>query len=579
MKVIINHMEDQGMVHSLVVQLQQIIPSLHEDDPRWRKADELLEMAFYQAHIDRHLLQDSVNHLRERLRVISVLQNDFISATDIQTLVFHVYDLIPKHTIAECASLYLYDEERDALIAGEVPGGYTTDTPFLVDVTSFPSAVSRKCLQEKHSIILNNAAASEYGSHISDGSTQFKSALALPVIEKQKVIGVLFVSFVRRLHAFQQDEIELFQTLADIIAVKIENIRFFSYQNKTQDIFNTSEESYYQIYEDIPVGLFRTQPNGTFLRLNPAMVHILGYPDRETLLRTNAVALYGIPRERVDWQVMAETFNLERESELCLRKYDGTDVWVQHSSRVTRAADGKVLYYDGAIIDVSGRKRAEVQIREAMREKEVLLKEIHHRVKNNLQIVSSLLNLQSAYLRDAYDRELFKQSQNRVKAMALLHEKLYRSAELTQINFDEYLNSMMPNLFQSYKTSSAAIDCQVEEGNVLLDIDTAIPCGLIVSELVANSLKHAFPEGRSGKVSVALGHLDQRRLRLTVSDDGIGMDHGTPSESAGAPMGWELVRTLTEQLNGSIEIDRYHGTRVCITFNEKAPKEGRQRLW
>jgi len=579
MEVIIHHMEDQGMAHSLVLQLQQIIPSLNEDDPRWRKADELLEMAFYQAHIDRHLLQDSVDQLREQLKVIKFLLNDFVSTADIQTLVFHVYDLIPKHTDAECASLYLYDEERDVLVSGDVPGGYTTDTSILLDVTSFPFALSRKCLQEKHSVAVNNVAASEYGSDDGGGNTQFKSALALPVIEKQKIIGVLIISFVRRLHVFQQVEIELFQTIANIIAVKIENIRFFLKQHKALDILNTSEESYYQMYEDIPVGLFRTQPNGTFLRLNPAMVHILGYPDRETLLRTNAATLYGNPRERIEWQVMVEMYQVERECELCLRKYDGTDVWVQHSSRVTRGVDGKVLYYDGAIVDVSGRKRAEVQIREAMKEKEVLLKEIHHRVKNNLQIVSSLLNLQSMYLRDAYDRELFKQSQNRVKAMALLHEKLYRSAELTQIDFDEYLNSMMPNLFQSYKTSSATIDCTVEEGNVLLDIDTAIPCGLIVSELVANSLKHAFPDGRSGKISVALGLLDQGRLRLIVSDNGIGMDHHTPSESAGAPMGWELVRTLTEQLNGSIDIDRYRGTRVCITFPVKVPKEGRQRLW
>jgi PAS domain S-box-containing protein len=519
-KVIINHIEDRGIAHSLVVQLQQIIPSINEDDPRWQKVDELLEMAFYQAHIDRHHLQDSVNRLQEQRQAISILQNDFISATDIQTLVLHVYDLVPKNTHAERAALYLYDEERDALISGDVPSGYTTDTPILLDDTTFSATLSRKCLQEKHPIAVNNVAASEYGRDEGDGSTQIKSALALPVIEKQKIIGVILVSFLRRLHTFQQDEIELFQTIAKITAVKIENIRFFSNQNKKQEISNNSEESYYQIYEDIPVGLFRSKPNGTFLRLNQAMVHILGYPNRETLLRTNAVTLYGNRQDRIDWQIMVETYNVERESELCLRTYDGTDVWVQHSSRVTRGGDGKVLYYDGAIVDVSGRKRAEVQIREAMKEKEVLLKEIHHRVKNNLQIVSSLLNLQSVYLRDAYDRELFKQSQNRVKAMALLHEKLYRSAELTRIDFDEYLNSMMPSLFQSYKTSSATIECIVEECHVLLDIDTAIPCGLIVSELVANSLKHAFPDGRSGKINVALGHLDQHRLRLTVSEIG-----------------------------------------------------------
>ena len=375
---------------------------------------------------------------------------------------------------------------------------------------------------------------------VQGGIAHIKSAMALPVIEKQKVIGVLQVCYIRQEHVFTQGEIDLFQMVANSIAVKIENIRIFSERDKKQEVLKESEESYYQIYEDIPVGLFRSMPNGTFLRLNSAMVHILGYPDRETLLRTNAVHLYGNQQERFDWQVMVEAYSLDRESEVRLRRHDGTDIWVQHSFRVTRGVDGAVLYYDGAIVDVSGHKRTEVQIREAMKEKEVLLKEIHHRVKNNLQIVSSLLNLQSAYLRDSYDRELFKQSQNRVKAMALLHEKLYRSAEITRIDFNEYLNSLMPSLFQSYKTSSATIECAIEQSDILLDIDTAIPCGLIVSELVANSLKHAFPDGRAGKINLAFGHLDKRVLRLSVCDDGVGMDHSKPSERTGAPMGWEL---------------------------------------
>ena len=111
----------------------------------------------------------------------------------------------------------------------------------------------------------------------------------------------------------------------------------------------------------------------------------------------------------------------------------------------------------------------------------------------------------------------------------------------------------------------------------MLDIDTAIPCGLIVSELVANSLKHAFPDGQVGKISVALGHLDQWTLRLSVCDDGVGMDQNTPSEKIGAPIGWELVRTLTEQLGGSIEINKQLGTQIHIIFKEKNQKEGWQR--
>ena len=343
-------------------------------------------------------------------------------------------------------------------------------------------------------------------------------------------------------------------------------------QKISRERSNESENNFSLICDDIPVGIFRSTPDGTFLRLNPAMVHLLRYPDRETLLRTNAVSLYRTPQERVDWQTMVELHEGEREREICLRRYDGADLWVQQSSRVTRNGEGAVLYYDSAIVDVTGRRHAEMQFRKAMKEKEVLMREIHHRVKNNLQIISSLLNLQSFYLRDECDRELFRQSQNRVKAIALLHENLYRSAEIAQIDFNEYLISLSASLFQSYKTSPTDIECIIGTDNILLNIDTAIPCGLIVSELVANSLKHAFPNGRSGRINVTLGHLDQQTFRLSVSDDGIGMNRNAPSEMIGAPMGWELVRTLTDQLGGSIEIGSEPGTNVRIIFQEKNQK-------
>ncbi len=343
-------------------------------------------------------------------------------------------------------------------------------------------------------------------------------------------------------------------------------------KRKMHEVQKESEDSYYQIYEDIPVGLFRSSPNGALLRFNPAALHILGYPDKKALLQTNAAYLYRYPHKRIDWQEIVGIYNLERETEVCLCRYDGTDVWVLHNSRVARGSDGEVLYYDIVIVNLSRQKYSESQIREAIKEKEVLLKEIHHRVKNNLQIVSSLLNLQSAYLRDAYDRELFKQSQNRIKSMALLHEKLYRSAEIARIDFGEYLNSLMPSLFKSYKTSSAAIECAIESNNVMLDIDTAIPCGLIISELVANSLKHAFKDGQIGKISVSLSQQDLQMLRLSVCDNGVGMDEGELSEMPDSPMGWELVRTLTEQLDGSIKISRELGTQVHIIFKEKVQK-------
>ena len=549
-----NRIEGQGIACSLVTQLEQIIPSLKRNDPQLRKVNEVLEHTFSQAQYELQSLQDSMNRLQEQRYRLSFLRKEFASARDVQTIVIRAYECIPKCIDVERAMLILYDEQRNVLIPGNVRDGHIIDRPLSLNAKTFSSAVSRKCLQKKKHVVVNDCSTSKFATYNRTEAAWVKSPLAIPVIVNQKGIGVLQVHFIHHVHEFTKNEIDVFQIIAELIATAIENIRLFSEQRKIHDGVKESEESYYQICKDIPVGLFRSKPNGTFLRLNPAMVHILGYPDRETLLRTNARHLYKTQQERVDWQAMVETYGLERESEVCLRGYDGIDVWVQHSSRATRGPDGKVMYYDGAIVDISIWKRAEVRLRNAMKEKELLLKEIHHRVKNNLQMVPGLLNLQSAYLRDAYDKELFKQSQNRIQAMALLHEKLCRSPEMTRIDFDVYLHSLVPSLFQSYKTTSSTIECSIESNNVLPDIDSVIPCGLMVSELATNSLKHAFPEGRVGKNTVALGHVNRQMLRLSIRDEGIDMDQNALTESTDTPMGWELANTLTDQLGGSVEI-------------------------
>ena len=219
------------------------------------------------------------------------------------------------------------------------------------------------------------------------------------------------------------------------------------------------------------------------------------------------------------------------------------------------------------------RRQAEEQIKASLLEKEVLLKEIHHRVKNNLQIISSLLNLQSGYIGDEQVSQMFKESQNRVRSMALIHEKLYQSENLARIDFAEYVRDLTNYLFRMYGASSYGIKLEINADDVSLDIDMAIPCGLIVNELVSNSLKYAFPiEPRQseskGTIRIGLNSDNNGKLTLIVSDNGIGLPEGLDYRKTGS-LGLQLVNTLANQLEGDMELDRNGGTTFKITFGHR----------
>ena len=225
------------------------------------------------------------------------------------------------------------------------------------------------------------------------------------------------------------------------------------------------------------------------------------------------------------------------------------------------------LLYQQLQAELSDRFQAEVNLKKSIKEKEILLKEIHHRVKNNLCVVASLLELQSNTVADAQLAKMFEQSQNRLYSMALIHEKLYRSTNLAQINFGEYLEDLVTNLFDSYNISDNRIVLQVIAEPISLNLETATPCGLIANELVSNTLKHAFPDGAIGTVSVECYQGGDREIHLLVKDNGIGFPENLDFRKTNS-MGFQVVCTLTEQLEGTLELSRQTGTAFHLIFNE-----------
>jgi PAS domain S-box-containing protein len=213
--------------------------------------------------------------------------------------------------------------------------------------------------------------------------------------------------------------------------------------------------------------------------------------------------------------------------------------------------------------DITEQKRAEEQVLASLHEKDMLLKEIHHRVKNNLQVVCSLLSMQSQSVSDPEARSVFSQTETRVRSMALVHEKLYRSGDLAEIDFGDYVSGLTRQITAGFNREE--IRCDVSTERVMLGIDVAIPCGLIANELITNSFKHAFPDRAQGHIEVTVRRHDDRHVALTVRDDGVGLPEDVDVRSMNT-MGMTLINSLADQISASVTVERSAGTAMVITF-------------
>ncbi|HEB02953.1 MAG TPA: PAS domain S-box protein, partial [Nitrospirae bacterium] len=257
----------------------------------------------------------------------------------------------------------------------------------------------------------------------------------------------------------------------------------------------------------------------------------------------------------------------------------GEVVYINAQGEVTRDENDKPIRFMGTMLDITERKQAEEEkqrqiinlekadksIKASLKEKEFLLKEIHHRVKNNMAVISSLLSLQSRYVKDPVDKGLFLESQNRIKSMALIHDRLYQSEDFINVNFKEYVKDLSNNLFVVYDVNPDNITLQMNIEDVRIGLDNAVPCGLILNELITNSLKHAFKDTAGGELMVEIKKYDQDKIQMVVSDNGCGIPDNIDLETADT-MGMRIVNTLVGQLNGTMEVHNSGGTAFIINF-------------
>jgi len=316
------------------------------------------------------------------------------------------------------------------------------------------------------------------------------------------------------------------------------------------------------LIDNLHAGIVVEDQSRKIIHLNPAFCKMFDVTAPvESLLGTDSKLVF---REQQVWAKRSD--EIIRAGQECR-----AEEMVSESGRVflrdyfPLSVDGDWHYHLWRYEDITDRKRNEERIRASLKEKEVLLKEIHHRVKNNLQVISSLLNLQANQIRDRETAQVFRDSQSRVKAMSLVHERLYQSSDLARIDFAGYVEDVTRHLLRSYQSGPRGVRLKVDVDPVSFNIDTAIPCALIINELVSNSLKYAFPNGKDGEINIRLNQTETEDLNLCISDNGIGFPANVSWEKTDS-LGLQLVRSLTDQLNGSIKCQLDRGAQFDIRF-------------
>ncbi|MEJ2042098.1 MAG: PAS domain S-box protein [Reinekea sp.] len=325
-----------------------------------------------------------------------------------------------------------------------------------------------------------------------------------------------------------------------------------------------------QVIDAAPNAMIMINLEGRIEMINAQAEVVFGYQARDLLNKPVEILVPeqfkpAHPKMRATFFNTPEARPMGKNNDLYARRKNGSQFPVEIGLNPIQTDDGiKVM---SAIVDISDRKQKEQKIHAALKEKDVLLSEIHHRVKNNLQIVHSLLDLQSLQIEDPIALEMLRDSQHRIQSMALIHQTLYQSNNFASVNFEQVLQSLIPSIIQSYVMNERMVEYEINAESVSIPLNQAIPCGLVISELVTNALKHAFIDLVSGRIVINLS-LNDERVTLSVEDNGKGLPDNLDIQNSNS-LGMRLVNLLTDQIKGTMEIISANPTRFILTFTRE----------
>lgn len=328
-----------------------------------------------------------------------------------------------------------------------------------------------------------------------------------------------------------------------------------------------------QAFQRVPVAMIVVDRAGAIVRANRLAESTFGYSAGELIGRPVESLIparyrHAHPRYRNGFldETVARPMGAGRDLS-GLRK-DGSEFPVEVGINPVETGEGPMVL--SVILDLSERKQSEKRIQDALTQKDLLLREVHHRVKNNLQVIHSLLDLQALRLADHDLVGALRDSQNRIRSMSLIHQTLYQSHDFARVDFERFLGELLPSLAESYADVAGGVDIRTRAAGVKLPINEAVPLGLVVNELVSNAFKHGFPGGGRGHIEVAVRQGADGAVELAVSNDGVAIDASLDLERTGT-LGLQLVQLLARQLDGTLEVERAGPVRFGLRFQVKEP--------
>ncbi|MCI0716426.1 MAG: PAS domain S-box protein, partial [Chlorobi bacterium] len=550
---------------------------------------------------ERQKAEEALTKRTEELSVLYGAVTELSSTLDANIIYEKIYRIVSNNIACDGMSISFYDDSEKTIKPIAIwhkDVKVNTDNIPSIKLDTHGRGVQSKVILSGNSLLLN-----DYDKHLEkrknklfineDGSVSSlqkadteiaKSALIVPMKAEGKVIGVIQVLSLKE-KVYNPDNLRMLESLSAQLSAATVNARLYL-QSQNEILERIKKESELkEIRKNLEEAQRIAHLGSWSLDLRTKKIYnseevyrILGFEPLEREMDFDE-AMSIVHHEDVEKTKKIITGGIREKkpfvNEDRIKRPDGEIRNVKVMGEPVFDNSGELIIMHGTIQDITDIKRINDELRKSLNEKEIMLKEIHHRVKNNLQVVSSLLRLQSDKIEDKTASEYLKISELRVKSMALIHQQLYKTRDLTRIDFKEYVKELSSYLLFINETNGR-INVNIDVDNIYYGIDIALPCGLIVNELVTNSIKHAFPNGKKGSIDVKLFKDSASKNHLIIKDDGVGAKKLDFSNAS--TLGMQLVGTLTEQLEGEIQVNSGKGTEVRIIFDDSMYKSGVHNL-